>query len=167
MIAIAYAWSQSSVSFFLSTVGDTSPADTCYESKYEDEYGDVQSKKILRPDICDFIFQFLPAIDNHNKLRQHHLALEKSWPTKKCWFRLHTTFIGMSVVDLYRLYYYHDSVWRDITLLQFADMLCGSGLMRRQRKILPVPLRQEVNDNNLERITDASGNTCKRVTSQS
>ena len=49
-------------------------------------------------------------------------------------------------------------------LQQFADMLCGSGLVRRQRKILPIPLRHAVNDNNLERIADANGDVTKRIT---
>ena len=121
---------------------------------------------IPRPDVCDFIFRFLPIIDNHNKLRQHHLALEKTWLTKKPWFRLYTTLIGMSVVDLYRLYCYHDlERWKDYTIQQFADMLCGSGLVRRQRKILPIPLRHAINDNNfLERIADANGDVTKRIT---
>ena len=39
-------------------------------------------------------------IDEHNKARQNILALELKWPTKCCWFRLITTFIGMAVVDV-------------------------------------------------------------------
>jgi hypothetical protein len=101
LLAIAFAWSQSSTAFFISTVGTTGPAKESYRSSYEDEYGQKCSKLIRRPEIVDFIYRFLPVIDNHNKSRQHLLRLERKWPTKDCWFRLYTTLIGMSVVDLF------------------------------------------------------------------
>ena len=108
LIALAYAWSHSSVSFFISTVGDTSPATVSYKTNFTNDFGEITSKSIPRPDLCDFIFGFLPVIDNHNKSRQHYLKLEKKWPTKDCWFRIICTLIGMSVVDLYRIYRFHD-----------------------------------------------------------
>ena len=41
--------------------------------------------------------------NEHNKARQSALVLEEKWPTKCCWFRLLTTFIGMlAVVDVQR-----------------------------------------------------------------
>ena len=49
-----------------------------------------------------FFYEFLPLIDEHNKARQNLLALELKWPTRCCWFRLMTTFIGMAVVDVQR-----------------------------------------------------------------
>ena len=53
-----YSWSQSRTSFFHSTVGDSCPAETLYESKFEGEWGEIKSKMIPRPDIIDVIFSF-------------------------------------------------------------------------------------------------------------
>ena len=106
-----------------------------------------RTKEIPRPDIADFLFCFLPIIDNHNKSRQHHLALEQSWQTRNCWFRLLTTLIGMSVVDLYRLYRFYDyEKWSEFSINQFADTV-SAGLVERNRRILPVPLRRQLNTN--------------------
>jgi hypothetical protein len=152
LIALAYAWSHSSVSFFISTVGDTSPATVSYKTNFTNDFGEITSKSIPRPDLCDFIFGFLPVIDNHNKSRQHYLKLEKKWPTKDCWFRLICTLVGMSVVDLYRIYRFHDiKAWGTVTVVQFSDILCN-GLKLRERKILPESLRAEASKGRLKRI---------------
>jgi hypothetical protein len=165
LIAIAYAWSNSSVAYFLSTVGDTCPAAKFYETKFEDEYGEKQEKQVPRPEICDFIYDFLPLIDNHNKARQHHLALEKKWLTEDCWFRLFSTLIGFSVVDLYRLYRYDDEFkWKDVSIIKFSDMLCGDGLKLRERHTLPVPLRKEAQRGSVKRIRNVNGEETKTIT---
>ena len=44
---------------------------------------------------------YYSVIDTHS-YRQGILGLEDCWPTKSPWFRLVTTLIGMSVVDLHR-----------------------------------------------------------------
>jgi hypothetical protein len=165
IIAIAYAWSQSSTAFFVSTVGTTAPARDCYCTNFEDEFGMVQSKLIPRPDICDFIFRFLPIIDNHNKSRQHHLGLERKWPTTCCWFRLFVSLVGFSVVDLHRLYKNHDAAeWGNVTILQFSDQLCN-GLIPRVRKTLPKALRDSaVGADVVKRIENSGGSTTKAVT---
>jgi hypothetical protein len=101
LIAIAYAWSQRSISYFLSTCGTTTPHDIKYQSHFEDDYGNVQWKEINRPSIAHFLYEYLPLIDEHNRQRQNLLGLERCWPTKDCWFRLVTTLLGMSVVDMH------------------------------------------------------------------
>ena len=91
IIAMAHAWSQKAVSFFVSTCGRTCPATKSCRSHFEDDWGNVSSKELPRPQLADFLHRCLPTIDEHNKKRQSHLALEKSWPTTLCWFRLQVT----------------------------------------------------------------------------
>jgi len=46
IIAIAYAWSHTSTSFFVSTCGSTHPASISNETHFEDELGVIKSKMI-------------------------------------------------------------------------------------------------------------------------
>jgi hypothetical protein len=46
LIAIAYAWSHTSTSFFVSTCGSTHPASISNETHFEDELGVIKSKMI-------------------------------------------------------------------------------------------------------------------------
>jgi hypothetical protein len=165
IIAIAYAWSQSSTAFFVSTCGVTAPAKESYNTSFEDEYGQTQTKTIPRPEICDFIYRFLPVIDNHNKSRQHLLGLERKWPTTCCWFRLFVTLVGCSVVDLMRLYRFNDlKKWENVTVVQFSDQICN-GLLQRKRRTLPEGLRKLVEGaEGVKRIVNAQGSTTKDVT---
>lgn len=162
LLAIAFAWSQSSIAFFISTIGITAPAAQSYQSNFEDDFGRKCSKMIRRPEIVDFIYRFLPVIDNHNKSRQHSLALERKWPTKNCWFRLYTTLIGMSVVDLYRLYRYNDvQKWDKITVVQFSDMIC-LGFVPRVRKREPDAIRNvAAGQDRVKRIKGIDGEITK------
>jgi hypothetical protein len=155
LLAIAFAWSQKSISFFISTIGTTAPALESYASNFEDEYGNTCSKLIQRPEIVDFIYRFLPVNDNHNKSRQHLLKPEKKWPTKDCWFRLFTSLLGFAVVDLYRIYRFHDEeTWKEYTIIQFSNMICN-GLLPRGRARLPDGLKNAVEGaEKVERITD-------------
>ena len=100
--------SKKGTSFFITTCGITAPSKNLYRSNFEDEYGGVTFKDIQRPEIAEFLYQYLPLIDEHNKQRQKLLNLERCWPTKCCWSRLHITLLGMAVTDLYHLYHYYD-----------------------------------------------------------
>ncbi len=74
-----------------------------YRTSFGDGFGNISSKPLSRPSIAHFLYEFLPLIDEHNKARQSALALkDKKWPTKCCWYRLMTTFIGMAVIDIQR-----------------------------------------------------------------
>ena len=99
---LVYAYSNKRVAYFISTCGTTVRHSVDYKSCYEDGYGNPTFKLLPRPAIAHFLYEFLPLIDEHNKARQSNLALEETWPTKCCWFRLITTFVGMAVVDLQR-----------------------------------------------------------------
>jgi hypothetical protein len=101
---MAYAWSQRGISYVLSTCGSTKPAEKMYMSYFKDDYGNVGSKEISHPELAHLLYDYLPLIDKHNKQRQKILGLERKWPTRNCWFRLLTTLLGMSIVDMHRFY---------------------------------------------------------------
>ena len=123
LIVMAYAWSQKGISFFLSTCGSTAKSRNSYRSHFENEYGQVDFKELPRPKLAEFLFEYLPLIDEHNRMRQDRLALEKCWPTKNCWFRLIVTLVGMSVVDLQRVYRNKDSKYLEWDVFKFADYI--------------------------------------------
>jgi hypothetical protein len=102
LFALAYAWSQRSVAYMVSSCGKTTSHELKYLTHFEDEFGNVQFKEIERPSVAHFLFEYLPLIDEHNKQRQSILNLERCWLTKDPWFRLLTTVLGMSVVDCHR-----------------------------------------------------------------
>ena len=128
------------VSHFLSTCGDTSPTAKQYTTHFEDDFGNVQTRQINRPQISHFLYELLPLIDEHNKQRQSILNLEKCWPTRDCWFRLLVTLTGMSV-DFHHLYRNiklgePGSSADEVDVLEirkFSDLLCGSLRPRKQR----------------------------------
>ena len=156
---LAYAWSQRGISYFVSTCGSTEVCRDKYMSNYEDEYGNICHNEINRPEVVHFLYEFLPIIDEHNKQRQNILGLERKWATKDCWFRLLTSMVGFSIVDMHR--WYRNMVARrvassgpsykrarntfqdmfmveneyEIQIRKFSDMLC-SGLESRVRKQL-------------------------------
>ena len=102
LFLLAYAWSNKRAAYIVSSCGTTVTHEIPYRSHFTDDYGNVTFKEIPRPSIAHFYFELCPLIDNHNKDRQGILGLEDCWPTKNPWFRLITTLIGMSVVDLHR-----------------------------------------------------------------
>ena len=132
LFACAYAWSQSRVTYFISTTGNTLPSRDTYRTQFEDEFGCVSYKDIPRPVFADLLYDFLPLIDEHNKQRQNILNLERCWPTRNVWFRLIVTIVGMSVVDFHRLYLNklnrESSLGRTndkyMDVRKFADLIC-------------------------------------------
>ena len=44
LITLAYTWSQTSIAYFISTCGDTTPAKEPYITEYEDTDGQIQQK---------------------------------------------------------------------------------------------------------------------------
>jgi hypothetical protein len=168
IIALAYAWSQRRISFILSTCGSTRPAEKMYMSYFEDDYGNVGSKEISRPELAHLLYDYLPLIDEHNKQRQKILGLERKWPTRNCWFRLLTTLMGMCIVDMHRLYRnVRNEHYLDMDILEFSDLLCKKLTVRSRRQTERLAaLTGEAADNAsiLERITDKDGNTRFAVT---
>ena len=182
LFAMAFAWSQKGVSYIVSTCGSTEPHPTKYVSRFEDEWGCPSSKEINRPWISHMLYEFLPLIDEHNKQRQSLLNLERCWPTTNCWFRLLTTLMGMSVVDMHRWdrnqrskrpQRQHrrsddDDDNTDIEALKvrkFSDLICGYLNNIERRNITPRRIQGRPsgnpNDDLLERIEDCQGNTTR------
>jgi hypothetical protein len=62
LIAMAYAWSQRGISYILSTCGFTKPAEKMYMSYFEDDYGNVGSKEINRPELAHLLYDYIPII---------------------------------------------------------------------------------------------------------
>lgn len=102
LFLLAYAFSNTDVTYMVSSSETTIAHTTMYKSNFTDEYGNTTFKEILRPSVAHFLYELLPLIDNHNKDRQSLLALEDCWPTKSAWFRLVTTLVGMTVTNLHR-----------------------------------------------------------------
>jgi hypothetical protein len=167
LIAIGYARSQKSVSYFISTCGSTNPASYSYEAHFEDEFGVIQAKYIARLHLLEWVYDYLPLIDELNKQRQSLLHLEKKWPTKKCWFQLLVTLLGMCVVNMFRAYLNHDKdKFKNTTITEFSDMLCQNIRMREGRRpdhIASVAANHsaEIDEEEfgLERITNDDGRT--------
>ena len=155
MFAIAYAWSQSGVSYFLSTCGTTNPSPHKYETSFEDDFGVTQYRQVERPCISHFLYDFLPLIDEHNKQRQSILGLERCWLTKDCWFRLVTTVVGMSVVDMHR--WHRNKITggnavepregtyaEDLVVREFADLLTAKlATNKRNRREVARTIRRD------------------------
>ena len=99
-----YAWSQRGVSYIISTCVSTTLHEDKYVSHFGNDFGNVNAKEINRPYVSNFLYEYLPLISEHNKQQQNLLNLEKNCTTKDCWFRLLTTIVGMSVVDMHRWY---------------------------------------------------------------
>jgi hypothetical protein len=108
LIAVGYRYSSKRTLFFVSTAkaGTTLPG-VPYEMKFTDGFGNLKSRQVERPQILSEFFQDSNVVDSNNQLRQDGLALEESWVTTNCWFRLATTLLGMNVTDSFRLADYH------------------------------------------------------------
>mmetsp|Transcript_29295 Transcript_29295/g.85167 ORF Transcript_29295/g.85167 Transcript_29295/m.85167 type:complete len:208 (-) Transcript_29295:188-811(-) len=103
--------------------------------------------------MAEFILNYLPLIDEHNRQRQNILALEKSWPTKCCWFRLLTTVVGMSVVDEFYYYKYKDKNTYDFGVGEFSNRI-AKGIRKRDRR---EDHNADPNDKCLTPIVDEDG----------
>ena len=186
LFLLAYAWSNKRAAYIVSSCGTTVQHEIPYRSKFTDDYGNVTFKEIPRPSIAHFYFELCPLIDNHNKDRQGVLALEDCWPTKNPWFRLMTTMIGMSVVDMHRwdrnrrsggeaFEWLNNSDERpDFLKVRSMANLIARGMhaphMRyynkeKPRPPLPVRAVQSGKSQSLSRITNAEGET-KRTPKQ-
>jgi hypothetical protein len=173
IIAIAYAWSQKGVSYFVSTCGSTEPSVHKYESKFEDEWGNTQTRPINRPMICHFLYQYLPLIDEHNKQRQSLLCLERRWLTKDVWFRLLCTLTGQSAVDMHRVHRYWEikevgKTYEEIDslrIIEFSDQIAaGLQLYPYKQERRASPLGDGQQEEPLDRIVDKFGSIHRPMT---
>ena len=92
-----------------------------YIAKWPDEYGNLKSREVLRPDIIGRFYSFSNIIDVGNQLRQNELALEKYWQTKDPWFRIDTTVVGITVIDSYLAARYQAPPWSAVHKMSVKD----------------------------------------------
>jgi hypothetical protein len=172
IVAVAYAWSQKGVSYFVSTCGSTEPSAVKYQSKFEDDWGNTNVREIDRPQLAHFLYEYLPLIDEHNKQRQSLLQLEKKWLTKDPWFRLLCTLVGMATVDMHRLYRYHLLHCRNLSykevdnigVVDFTDLIAGTMRKWQYKLQRRMPAVDDEKAQLLVRITDSDGNTSREPT---
>jgi hypothetical protein len=118
-----------------------------YIAKWPDQYGNVKQRSVPRPEIVSRYFSVSNKIDTHNQLRQHELALEEHWLTQDPWFRLDTTFIGMTVTDAFQLARHaasDTSGIRRMGIKEFALRCCYDMF---NRKTADEPLSEVVSSN--------------------
>jgi hypothetical protein len=184
IFALAFAWSQRSVAYMVSSCGLTSPHEIKYLTHFEDEFGNVNFKEIERPAVAHFLYEYLPLIDEHNKQRQSILNLERCWLTKDPWFRLLTTLLGMSVVDCHRWHrhvmymkrhkegaeisprharQFAEDDKNELTIREFSDILTAM-LEDRPRIRLSAPRADRNTVQDLERILNTDGSQTRKPT---
>ena len=109
-----------------------------YKSNFEYEFGSVTFNKTPLLQITEFLYEYLPLIDENNKQKNIIMNLEKSWPTMCCLFQLCTDLLGMAVTHLYHLNWYHSfEKYKDMGVVSFSDNIC-TGMKLRDRKVLPL-----------------------------
>ena len=119
------------VSYFAFSCGTTTCSKIPHETAFQGIHGDRQIRSQPQPEVAGFIYRNLPQIDEHNNKRQGELSLETCWPTKDGWFRLMTTYIGMSVTNLRNaMDYFQD---QNMTVIEMANSI-SAGLKIRARK---------------------------------
>ena len=165
VIAMAYSWSKTGVSYFVSTCGSTAPEPDKYMSAYEDELGSIIQKEVPRAALAGFLFRALPLIDLHNKDRQGILGLERKWPTKDCWFRLLTTVVGMVCVDTLRIFrLLHPLIYGDMPITDFVDLMTmplEDIPKAKQAAVAAADSRVPIGAPRLGRITNGDGKATK------
>jgi len=132
LVALGYRYSRKTVLHFVLTknAGSSKPG-TPYQMKYTDNFGNICTRYIDRPQVVSNFFAGSNVIDTHNQLRQDSLKLEKKWATQNPWFRLATTLIGITVTDAFLLCNYHkvinggasENQEKKTTIQRFAGIL--------------------------------------------
>jgi hypothetical protein len=150
LVAIGYRYSRKTILHFVLTenAGDTSEGEP-YEMKYTDNYGNICTRYVDRPEVVSKFFASSNVIDTHNQLRQDLLQLEKTWLTKNPYFRLSTTLIGINVTDTFLLANHHKVInvysdpttgKRKISIQRFAGMLAYQ-LIKQAKRLGTAPPR--------------------------
>lgn len=128
LLAIGYKYNQKKILCFLATknAGSTKPGNP-YIAKFSDSIGNLCEREVERPAIISNYFGHSNILDAHNHARQGELQLEKRWVTKNGWFRLATTYIGITITDAWKLYKHGvaDQKQKETTIVEFADRLAA------------------------------------------
>ena len=110
------------------TIGNTTQSNTLYRSQLKGEFGGVGRKDIPQPELADFLYQYLPLIDEHDKQHQSILNLKQCWPTRNPWFALLTTLTCLYLLDFHCLNIHHKRKYNKqyipCGVRNFADLIC-------------------------------------------
>lgn len=114
---------------FVSTVGDTNPADPHMKTRFitdenDPDYGKYVQKAVNRPTVVKMYHENASVIDIHNHSRQGVMGIEKNVGTKNYIFRMFTTLFAMSMVDAHKVYNKERTVDRQVKLRDFLDAIC-------------------------------------------
>ena len=112
---VACGWKDLKVKTLVSTAGNCLPGEESvrhYPTGHLDANGHLEKieVRVPRPVLVQKYFEVTSAVDNHNKMRQGGLKLEKVFKTKTWWVRSFTTLLGMIEVDAFLAHrYLHNS----------------------------------------------------------
>ena len=101
LIDIGYKYNSRKVLGFIATQGTgcTEPGDP-YLSNLPDIYSNVSVRPVVHTCLIGGYVNACNAIDNHNRMQQSDLALQKYWVTQSGYFRLSTIVaLGMGIAD--------------------------------------------------------------------
>ena len=126
--AIGYKYNMKKVLCFISTKGGGhSLPGKPYEAKWLDDNGRITARQIPRPHILSEYFLQSNQIDKHNHARQSELAIEKNVVVECGYFRLFSTYLGITVTDAWKLYRSDlgkNCANKEISINSFANVLC-------------------------------------------
>ncbi len=123
-MAIAYACSQLGVTYILLTSGSIEPSEKCTHHSLKIALVILLQRKSHVPglQICSLTTcPLLMSITSSDTSWDLNVSVQQ----KKCWFRLVTTLVEMSIIDMQHLY--HDlcpSDNQEMDILQYSDLIC-------------------------------------------
>jgi Transposase IS4 len=124
LVAIGYKYNSKKILYYIMTKNAGSTLEgKAYKAKFPDQYGNVLSRDVFRPEVLSTYFGASNLIDAHNHARQSLLGLEKYWITRNPWLRIIFTTIGMTVVDCWKALKYQSPQYGRMTIEDFANRL--------------------------------------------
>ena len=76
-------------------------------ANFEDKLSGATHKEINIPSVFNFFRGVLPITDEHTRVRQSTIGLERKWFANDCWFRLITSIAEFPVVEAHQ---WHNSM---------------------------------------------------------
>ena len=173
LYAVGYKYCKKKVLFFIMTDGasHTEPGSP-YVAKWKDKNGNHCEKLVPRPECIALYFERSNVIDVLNQIRQHLLKLEKCWVTQCGFFRIITTFFGITVIDTYRGYMHHINHLNKhkkegLTAIQFADMLALDMLQNHEARLTEDSFSLTKNDREVAEVRRAKEKVPTQINTES
>ena len=108
LMAIIYKQNSSKVLVFIATEGSGSTkSGDPYLSRYPDNYYNVSILSVVCTNLLGSYFHTCSSMENHDRMGQYELVVEKYWVTQSVYFRLATT-VALGVGITYgKILFYH------------------------------------------------------------